>query len=346
MPLSNEFAIAGTKVGAGYAPYVIAEAGSNFNQSLDTARRLIDAAVEARANAVKFQLFRADFLYPNRDGFYDIFKSIELNPDWVPLLNQHARERGLAFTASAFDMVSVDVLEAVGVPAHKIASSETTDLKFLHYVAATGKPVIISTGMCDMVDVEEAVAICQAAGNDAVALLQCGAMYPLPPELVSLRVITSFMDRFGCPSGFSDHTLGHAAATAAIGLGASIFEKHFTLDRASEGPDHFYALEPGELKSYITGLHEAHQALGSPVKQMLPKERELGRRDGLYAARAMREGEIVTAADIVVKRPAVGLRARYAPVVVGAILVKSVDKDQPMTWDMFSFGGHLARRPG
>jgi sialic acid synthase SpsE len=336
--LKSELTIAGTPVGAAAVPYVIAEIGSNFNQSMDTARRMIDVAADAGANAVKFQLFRADLLYPDGGELHDIFKSIELDPDWVPELARHARDRDVHFMASAFDTGSVDVLEATGAPAHKIASSETTNLKFVRYVASTGKPVVISTGMCDMIDVEEAVNICQGAGNNQVILMQCGAMYPLPPELANLRVISSFAVRFGCPTGFSDHTLGQVAATTAVGLGASVFEKHFTLDRNGEGPDHFYALEPDELKAYVAGLHEAHAALGSPVKDMLPKERELGRRDGLYTARAMARGEVLTEADLVARRPAVGLRARYLPAVVGAKLTTAVEQDRPLTWEMFALG--------
>lgn len=336
--LRKELTIDKTPVGGDAAPYVIAEAGSNFNQDLDTARRLIDVAAEAGANAVKFQLFCADRLYPNGGELYDIFKSVELNSNWVPVLASYARERGLHFTASAFDIQSFEVLEGIGVPFHKVASSETTNLQFLHRVAASGKPVVISTGMCDMVDVEEAVNVCLGVGNDQVMLLQCGAMYPLPPELANLRVLASFAERFGCPVGFSDHTLGQATATTAVALGGAVFEKHFTLDRSAKGPDHFYALEPGELKAYVAAVHEAHQALGHPVKEMLPKERELGRREGLYAARTMKTGEVVTAADVVAKRPAIGLRARYAAAVVGAIVSKPVEKDQPLTWDVLSFG--------
>jgi len=336
--LLNEIAIAGCPVGGQTSPYIIAEAGSNFNQSLDTARRLIDVAADAGANAVKFQLFRADVLYPNGGEVHDIFKSIELDSNWVPLLDRHARERGVAFLASAFDMDSVDVLEAVGTPAHKIASSETANLAFVHYVASKGKPVIISTGMCDMVDVEEAVNVCLGVGNRQVILLQCGAMYPLPPDLANLRVVASFADRFCCPVGFSDHTLGQAAAVAAIGLGATVFEKHFTLDRKSKGPDHFYALEPGELNAYVAGLREGHQALGSPIKEMLPKERELGRREGLYATRDLAEGEILSAEDIAVHRPAVGLRARYGKMLLGARLTRKIAKDEPFTWGAISFG--------
>lgn len=335
--LKNELNIGGTLVGGSATPYVIAEVGSNFDKSLDKARKLIDVAKEAGANAVKFQLFSADVLYPNHDGLYDIFKSIELDAEWVPLLDKHARDQGLHFMASAFDMGSVDVLEAVKVPAHKVASSETTNLGFVHKLASTGKPMVISTGMCDMVDVEEAVNTCLGTGNSQMVLLQCGAVYPLPNELVNLRVIQSLARRFNCPVGFSDHTVGQVAAVTAVGLGAAVFEKHYTLDKKGAGPDHFYALEPDELKSYISAIREAHEALGSGEKQLLPKERELGRREGLYLARNMKKGELITHNDITLKRPALGLRARYASAVVGSRLSQKMEKGQPLSWDVINF---------
>lgn len=336
--LETEFTLGERPVGGAAAPYLIAEVGSNFNQSLDTARRMIDVAAESGAHAVKFQLFRADILYPSGE-LYDLFKSIELNAEWLPSLGQHARERGLHLLASAFDAGSVDALEAAGVLAHKVASSETANFALFHYIASKGKPVIISTGMCDMVDVEEAVNIALGAGNSRVVLLQCGAMYPLPSALADLRVITTFAERFRCPVGFSDHTLGAAAAAAAVGLGATVFEKHFTLDRASEGPDHSYALEPAALKAYCDTIQEAHAALGSPVKQMLPEERRLGRREGIFAARDLEAGHLLGVADMEVRRPAVGLRARYAPKIVGARLTKPVGRSEPITWDAITFEG-------
>lgn len=335
--LLAEFDICGREIGPGHAPYVIAEAGSNFNQSLDTAKKLIDVAADAGADAVKFQLFLADALYPDGGDLHKIFKSIELNAAWVPDMVAHARSRGLHFMASAFDRGSVDVLVRAGVPAFKVASSEAANLPLLHAMAATGKPVILATGMCDMVDVEEAVTICEGAGNHAVALLQCGAMYPLPPEQANLRVIRTFADRFGCPVGFSDHTLGFAAAATAVGLGATVFEKHFTLDKKSEGPDHFYAAEPDELKRYVATIHEAFAALGGADKQMLAEERRVGRREGLYAARALEAGAVLTSEDIAAHRPAAGLRARYRAAIVGARLTRAVAAGEPITWEHLSF---------
>jgi sialic acid synthase SpsE len=336
---TNELKIGEALVGSNASPYIIAEVGSNFDKNLDKAFRLIDVAKAAGANAVKFQLFRADLLYPNGGELYDIFKSIELNPEWVPKLDKHARDQGLHFMASAFDMQSVDVLEAINVPAHKVASSETTNLRFLHKLASTGKPIIISTGMCDMVDIEEAVNVCLGVGNTQIILLQCGAMYPLPNNLVNLRVIKSLSERFNCPVGFSDHTLGQVAAITSVGLGTTVFEKHYTLDKQGAGPDHFYALEPSELKSYVSAIHEACEALGSAEKVMLPKERELGRREGLYVTRNMLKGELIGVADIASKRPAVGMRSRYKSMVVGAALTRNIDDGAPLNWDSLIFGG-------
>lgn len=335
--LKKNIEIGSRIIGPDHPPYVIAEAGSNFNQDLDVARRLIDVAVEAKVDAIKFQLFRAELLYPKGGEIYQIFKSIELNPEWLPVLIKHANDQGIQFMASAFDKDSVRILESQGVLAHKIASSETVNLPLVHFIASQGKPIFISTGMCDMVDIEEAVNVCLGAGNSQVILLQCGAQYPIPSDQVNLRVISTLMARFQCPVGFSDHTLGQLVATTAVGLGAAVFEKHFTLDRTNSGPDHFYALEPAELKSYVLAVHEAYNSLGSFVKELLPKEKELGRREGLYAMRSLKAGEVIKSEDIAIRRPALGLRSRYFNLLVGARTTNSLEKDQAFEWNSFVY---------
>ena len=328
LTLANRFEIAGVAVGCSASPYVIAEAGSNFNQSMDTAKELIDVAAQAKADAVKFQLFRADVLYPGGGEMFDLFKSVELNAAWVPDLADYARSRKVAFMASAFDAESVKVLERVGVPAMKVASSETTNLPLLIEMARLGRPMLLSTGMCDMIDVETAVDICRGLGNTNVALMQCVAEYPLPVEGADLRVLDTFARRVG----FSDHTLGLTAALAAVGLGATVFEKHFTLDKKAEGPDHFYALEPDDLTGYVAGIKEAYAALGSAEKKMSASERKHGRREGLYAARAISAGQRITAEDVAVKRPAQGIRGRYAQAIVGLTAARDVAQDAPIDW--------------
>ena len=330
------FTVDGNLIGDDAPPYFIAEAGSNFDQDLDTGRRLIDIAADAGANAVKFQLFRADVLVPDGGEIHAAFKAVELKPDWVPLLADHANDRGITFLASAFDAESLDVLEAVGVTAHKVASSETTNLPLVDAIATTGKPVFLSTGMCDMVDVQEAVDRCLARGNRAVAILQCGAMYPLPAEHAHLRVMDTYREVFGGPVGFSDHSLGAPLVLAAVARGANVIEKHFTHDRAAEGPDHFYALEPDELRQVIADTRNVFDALGDKRKDMLPAEREFGRRDGLYAARDMAAGHVLTAEDIRVRRPAMGLRARHLDAAVGMRTGRDIVADPPLNWEDLS----------
>ncbi|GAB4352950.1 MAG: N-acetylneuraminate synthase family protein [Kiloniellaceae bacterium] len=334
---SAELTIAGHPIGADHPPFVIAEAGSNFNQSLDIAKQLIDVAAESGAQAVKFQLFRAEALYPPGTEMHAIFKSVELNADWLAPLSSHAKARGILFAASVFDRGSLEALEAVGVPFHKVASSETTNLPLLGAMAATGKPLLISTGMCELSDIAEAVTLCRGTGNDKLVLLQCGSLYPLPPEKTHLRALPALAAAFDTALGFSDHTLGMAAGAAAVALGARVIEKHFTLSRAMEGPDHSYALEPGELKAYVATVNEAYAALGSPLKGMLPEERAVGRRNGLYAARAIAAGAEITAADVAVKRPAVGIDARYAGAVVGAKAAKAIDEGEAIAWGLVDF---------
>lgn len=329
--------IAGHRIAGDSPPFVIAEAGSNFNQSLDIAKRMIDVAAESGAQAVKFQLFRAEALYPPGTELYDIFKSIELNPDWLAPLNDHAAAAGILFAASVFDLDSLAALEAIGVPLHKVASSETTNLRLLGAIAATGKPVLISTGMCEMSDVAEAVSLCRGAGNDNLVVLQCGSVYPLPPALANLRVLDGFATGFGTQLGYSDHTLGLAAAAAAVALGARVIEKHFTLDRGMEGPDHSYAMEPGELKSYVRVVNDAFAALGSPTKAMLPEERAVGRRDGLYAARKIAAGAEIEQDDIAIQRPAVGIDARFARAVVGSEAREAIAEGEAITWSHLGF---------
>ena len=330
--LKSKINIIESSISSNSSPYVIAEVGSNHDQDLIKAKELIDVAVEAKAGAVKFQLFRADALYPNHDGLYDIFKSLELNAGWVPELSEYARRRGIHFLASAFDEDSVDVLELVGVPAHKIASSEATNWPLIHKMAVTKKPLIISTGMCDVIDIEEAINVARGAANEEIILMQCGAVYPLENKSANIKVIQTLYQRFSCPVGFSDHTLGNTAAVVAIGAGATVFEKHFTLDKKADGPDHFYALEPAELENYISSLGQAYESLGSEDKQLLTSERELGRREGLYFTRDMEVGEIIMEPDLVSSRPALGIRDRYTKAVVGASLLEVVKKGQSVSW--------------
>lgn len=333
LPLPTTFQIGNKNIANESDPFIIAEAGSNFNQQMDTAFRLIDAAAEAGADAVKFQLFQPEALYPKGTPEFDAVSKVCLNPDWIPSLFKHAHDQKLVFMASAFDFNSLETLLSAGVLAHKVASSEATNFPLLSRMAKSGLPIILATGMCDMVDIHEAVSVCLRNGNANIALLQCTSLYPTAPNQLNLKVMDNFKTSFGGVTGLSDHTQGFAASVAAVARGAAVIEKHFTLDRTSEGPDHFYALEPGELTQLISMLREANLVLGDGIKQLLTEEAEYGRREGVYAAKTLEAGAKISSQDIETKRPAIGIRARYRQKLVGSQATANLAKGQPIGWD-------------
>lgn len=331
--LEAEFRIGDKTVGGNTAAYVIAEAGSNHNQSLDTARKMIDVAAEAGCDCVKFQLFDAAELYPSTHELYAIFKSMELSPDWLETLLAHARSRGIDFTASVFDRRSTDRLLVVGVPFVKIASSETTRLDLLAYVASKKVPLVVSTGMCDIIDVMEAVACSERNHNSKVALMQCVALYPVEPGDANLAVMDTLRRQFACPVGFSDHTLGIDIAVAAAARGANVIEKHFTLDRTMPGPDHSYAIEPAELSQMVRQIRLVGSAIGDGRKEMHLAEKPVGRREGLYARMEIEKGATIVPEMLEIRRPAVGIRARHAAHAAGLRALRTIPAGAPVAWE-------------
>jgi sialic acid synthase SpsE len=331
--MTEGFSVGGRKIGPGEPTYVIAEAGSNHNQNLEQARQLIDVAARAGADAIKFQLFTADVLYPTPGEIHDAIRAAETPREWVPGLTEYAETKGLTFLASPFDEDAVEVLAASGAPAYKCASSETTNLPLVREMASRGKPVFVSTGMCDMADVFEAVQVIRGQDNEDIALLQCSSLYPTPTNRVHLRVMETLSGLFNRPVGFSDHTMNTYLPAVAVGLGANVIEKHFTLDRTLPGPDHSYALEPDELKDMVTAIRGTEEALGSSEKVMLEEEAEFARRETLHAARDIESGATITADDMAIDRPANGLRPRYMGAVEGRAAKGRIASGDPIRWD-------------
>jgi sialic acid synthase SpsE len=303
-----------TVVGDGYPCYVIAEAGSNHDGSLDQAYALIDAAADARADAVKFQVFRADRLYPKNAGvseylqldrpIYDIVAELELPYEWLPLLVERCRARGILFLASAFDEESADLVDPF-VDAFKIASYEMTQIPLLRHIASKGKPVIVSTGTADLAEVRTSVDAFRATGNEDLVLLQCTAAYPAPIESLNVRAIPTLKAAFGVPVGLSDHSRDPVVApVAAVAVGANVLEKHFTLSNELPGPDHRFAVEPGELRLLVEKVRAAEAALGSGDKVVDPVERELRSfaRRSIFTARDIRAGEQFSRENLVILR--------------------------------------------
>lgn len=338
-------------IGEGQSCFIIAEAGSNHDRKLDQAFRLIDAAKEAGCDSVKFQTYSADGLYSkktpaigylkknkltkNGETVWDLIKKVEMPRDWHKPLSDYCREKGILFFSTPFDLKAVDELEAVKVPLYKIASFEITHLPLLKRVAQTKKPIILSTGMANLGDIERALDVIYGEGNKQVVLLHCAINYPPAFKDLHLKAITTLRQAFQVPVGFSDHTMGHVADVAAVALGACAIEKHFTLSRKLKGPDHPFALEPQELKAMVTAIRETEESLGVPIKRHTAAEEELHRlaRRSLVAACDIPEGKTITAAMVDVKRPGFGIPTFLMDVVVGRKARRNIEKDEILTWD-------------
>jgi N,N'-diacetyllegionaminate synthase len=304
--------------------FIVAEAGVNHNGDLQTARALIDAAAAAGCDAVKFQTFRAEALaspqagtaaYQKANGAEDtqlaMLKRLELPYAAHQPLKDHASRAGIAFFSTAFDPASVDFLQELDMPVWKIPSGEITNYPFLVRVAGMGKPILLSTGMSTAAEIQDAVAVLtrHGASLDSVCILHCNTEYPTPMADVNLRAMAGFGSAFGTAYGYSDHTLGHTVAVAAVALGAKVLEKHLTLDRGLPGPDHQASLEPGELAALVAAVREAESAMGDGIKRASASEEKnkAVARKSLIAARPIRAGEAFSAKNIAVKRPGTGM---------------------------------------
>lgn len=315
------------------ATYIIAEAGSNFDGKLSQCKDLIEVAAESGADAVKFQLFRADVLYPDvTQPVHSRVKACELPREWVGELNRYAINCGLDFLATPFDCEAIDLLESIDIRAYKWGSSETTNHLLLLKAARTKKPIFLSTGMCSMADVAEAIEILDENGCPSVNVLHCVAVYPTDPADANLLAIKTLKEAYHKPIGFSDHSLGITLPIAAVALGAKIIEKHFTLDRQLEGPDHSYALEPKELKAMISSIRDVELSLGSGQKSMHPEERAWGRRNGIYLNKDLPKGHVLSREDLEIKRPATSIPSRYAQSIIGSRLLLEMKSGQAVNW--------------
>jgi sialic acid synthase SpsE len=340
--------IGGRPVGGGAPCYVIAEAGANHNRDLGIARELIDVAADAGADAVKFQTYTGKGIYSSKTPQFEylddprsaqeILAALELPREWQAKLADHARDRGIAFFSSPFDHEAVDGLAALGVPAMKIASFELVDLMLIRKAASVGVPIILSTGMAVYGEIEDALTAVAEAGNESVALLRCASLYPAPPAIMNLNAMATMRGAFGVPVGLSDHTEGIAVPTGAAALQMDLLEKHFTLSRDMEGPDHSFAIEPDELRALDKAVRDVEAALGTGRLEG-PSELErtemftLGRRS-LIAATDIAAGEVITAEMLTVKRPGYGIAPKDIDHVIGRVARVDIEFDDIVTWDM------------
>ena len=344
------FEVGGHGLGLREPAYLIAEVGANHNRDLSIARGMIDVAADAGANAVKFQTYSGERIYSTKAPKFEYLKEISdrspaelleeisLPREWQPELAAYARERQIDFFSSPFDHEAVDELAALEVPAMKIASFEIVDLPLIEKAASTGIPLVISTGMATLGEIEEALVAAARGGGRQVALMQCTSVYPAPAARVNLRAMDTMREAFGVPVGLSDHTEGINVAVAAAARGAALIEKHFTLDRGQSGPDHPFAIEPGELRVMIAGIREAEAALGDGRKTG-PSPEEAGEmfqnaRRSLIVVGDHPAGTKLGREMLAVKRPGFGVAPRELERVLGRRLQRDVEHDEVLTWDL------------
>ena len=329
--------------------FIIAEAGVNHNGSLDLALRLVDAAKASGADAVKFQTFRADLLATrsahkapyqerttaNAESQFEMLQRLELDAAAHERLIEHCRKIGIQFLSSPFDAESADLLATMDVPLYKVPSGEITNLPFLKHLARKGRPLILSTGMSTLGEVEEAVHVLQDGGASQVTLLHCVTEYPAPYAEVNLRAMLTLKAAFGLPVGYSDHTPGIEIAIAAAALGAAVIEKHFTLDRSLPGPDHAASLEPPELQQMVAAIRHVEVALGTGIKTPAPCEllNISVARKSVVAARSLVAGHQLVNGDLDIKRPGNGLAPKLLPSLIGRTLRAGVAKDEIISWN-------------
>lgn len=348
MTVQPEFAIAGRKIGPAYPPYVISELSANHNGSLDAALRLIDAATKTGADAVKIQTYTADTITLNSSrpefqitsgkwagqSLYDLYKSAYTPWEWHGTMFEHARKRGITMFSSPFDNTAVDLLEDLNAPAYKIASFEAVDLPLIRYVASTGKPMIISTGMADAEEIGEAIAAAHEGGCKELAILLCVSGYPAPAADYNLATLTDMRSRFGLVTGLSDHTLDNTTAIAAVAIGASVIEKHMTEDRNGGGPDDSFSLEPAEFTQLCTGCRTAWEALGQvDYGRKSSETANVTFRRSLYFVRDLKAGDIITAADFRSVRPGFGAAPKFADQIIGMQVQNDIEHDTPVLMD-------------
>lgn len=347
--MNHAIKIGNRLIGANEPPFIIAEMSGNHNQSLERALEIVDAAADAGAHAIKLQTYKAatmtlrgiekitdaSSVWDQRE-LYDLYEEAHTPWEWHEVIFKHAASRGLIAFSSPFDETSVDFLETLHVPAYKIASFENTDLPLLKKVAATGKPVIMSTGVSQIADIDEAVRTLKAHGCKDLVLLKCTSTYPASPENTHIRTIPHLKDLFGCPVGLSDHTMGIGVSVAAVALGACVIEKHFTLDRADGGVDSTFSLEPHELRMLVTETERAYLSLGEIKYGIYEYEQKNAHyKRSIYASADIKAGERITVNNIKVIRPGNGLHTRYLDVIMGKTAKSDIAQGTPLRFDLF-----------
>jgi pseudaminic acid synthase len=347
----REFEVMGRKIGPNQPPFIIAEMSGNHNQSLERALEIVEAAAKAGAHALKIQTYTADTMTLNLDNkdfkiedpeslwkgntLYQLYQQAYTPWEWHKPIFDRARELGMIPFSTPFDETAVDFLEELDVPMYKIASFENNDIPLIKKVASTGKPMIISTGMATVAELDETVRVAREAGCKDLVLLKCTSTYPASPENTNILTIPHMRELFNCQVGLSDHTMGIGVAVASVALGATVIEKHFTLSRADGGVDSAFSMEPDEMRALVIETERAWQALGEVKYGPTEKEKaSLKFRRSLYVAKDMKAGEEFTKENLRIIRPGYGLEPKYYEQLIGRKVKRDIKMGTPVTWDI------------
>lgn len=326
--------IDGVKIGQGFSPYVIAEGGLNHNGDIKIAKKMIEYASKTGVDAIKFQTYKTEEFLRRSSQYFDVFKKVELSFDEFAELKDHAKTNGITFFSTPFDIESAEFLNKINVPCFKIASSDLTNIPLIRHIAKTNKPIIISTGLATMDEVHDAVTCCFHEGNDNIALLHCVANYPTLPEETNLEAIRTMKNTFNLSIGYSDNGESTLVDLAAVSMGAEIIEKHFTLDKKMEGPDHSFSIDPLGLTTLVAELKMINKMKGNGIKT--PRESEIKMRSAirksLTSKRTIRSGEIITCEVLSIKRPADGIEPKYLDQIIGKKAARDIKEDTAIKW--------------
>lgn len=351
--MKNTITIANHSIGPDHPPFIVAEMSGNHNQSLARALEIVDAAADAGAHAIKIQTYTAEtmtldltdgefFIADNKSlwhgkSLYKLYQEAYTPWEWHKPIFEHCKQRGILCFSTPFDETAVDFLEELHVPCYKIASFENTDLPLIRKVARTGKPVIISTGMASVAELDDTVRTLRAAQCENFILLKCTSNYPASPENSNIKTIPHLQALFDCQVGLSDHTMGIGVAVASVALGATLIEKHFTLRRADGGVDSAFSIEPEELKNLVLETERAWKGLGNiQYSASLDEKKSLQFRRSLYIAQDLQAGDVLSAENMRAVRPGKGLPPKYYDILLGKKVNQPLKKGTPLSWELLA----------
>ena len=350
LQFNKNIKIGNRMIGPDHPTYFIAEIGGNFDGNIDKAKRLIDAAKEAGADCAKFQTFTAETIV-SEGGFSkmelhgvhgswgrtvsEVFKDVEFPIEWHQEIAEYCKKVGIDFSTSPYFKEAIDLCAEMKLPFIKIGSGEITWLEMIEYTASKGIPIMLATGDATMSEIDEAVRTVEKAGNRDFVLMQCITNYPSKIDSANVNVLKTYQDAFGCLTGYSDHSPGHVVALASVVLGGCVIEKHFTLDKTDKGPDHPHSMEPDEFRFMVDSIREVERAMGSTRKEVVEEEAEtvFVQRRCLYAKTNLKKGQIITADDIDVLRPALGIPPKFKETIIGKTVNKDIPARDPIFWE-------------